>query len=445
MNPAEPQAVRRGFEWLLSFLEPADWTQRRNSIEARLVAVARPHAAPVGSKEFQSVSIVDDRIGWYLYLAEAYLNRPLSYEPIQGARVLPIFGQLGSHVALLERLKGIREKCRELTNPERRNPDPGLFEILTALMYARNGWPQVEFIPRSRKEKRPDIRVSDGKAEWHVECKRLVGCSAYSTRERRKWLTMWQPLVRFLHEERLPIVLEIGFHVELESLADDFVFRELAQKLRLIVPPCTVISNREWTVRAKPVDFAKIRTHLSRVFVKVPSDQLQELIIGRRVRHGGTTTAFLGEEGTMGPPTGTNRVVSAIEFAACAVWDCAARRAIEVKARDIRSRLADAVEQLPREHPSVVHVGLETLDGWMVEKERFARICQTVSRFDAKGKMLYWVYCHLFQPYSPPEKDWEFDETVHFFKHEDYAGPAPLREESMILPYECMRPATSPA
>jgi hypothetical protein len=62
---------------------------------------------------------------------------------------------------LLDRIGGIREKCLEIINPERRNPDPGLFEILTALMYARNGWPTVDFIPRSRKDKSPDLRVSD--------------------------------------------------------------------------------------------------------------------------------------------------------------------------------------------------------------------------------------------------------------------------------------------
>jgi hypothetical protein len=93
---------------------------------------------------------VDDRIGWYLHLAETVLNRPLSYEPIQGARVLPIFEQLGSQVEWLDRIGGIRAKCLEIINPERRNPDPGLFEILTALLSARYGWPTVELIPRSR-------------------------------------------------------------------------------------------------------------------------------------------------------------------------------------------------------------------------------------------------------------------------------------------------------
>jgi hypothetical protein len=91
-------------------------------------------------------------------LAEAFLERPHSYEPIQGARVLPIFEQLGSQVELLDRIGGLREQCLETINPERRNPDPGLFKILTALLSARDAWPTVELIPRSRQSKPPRLK-----------------------------------------------------------------------------------------------------------------------------------------------------------------------------------------------------------------------------------------------------------------------------------------------
>ena len=432
---AEPE-VRAGYEWLSQFVTPEDWSERRRKIQCHLLEVARPHDSPIGSEEFRSVSIADDRFGWYLHLAETYLDHPESYEVIQGARVIPVLAQLGAHLDLLERIGGVHERCAEIAGPERGNPDAGLFEILTALMYARNGWPKVELIPRSRTEKRPDIHVSDGTTEWNIECKRLIGWSGYSTRERKKWLRMWQPLASHLWEEKLALVFEICFHVELESLPDDFVTRELAGKLPLMVPPCTLISNREWTVQVRRVDMDRIRAHLSKSFVKQPSDQLQELVIGRRVRQGGTTCVFYGQGGTLGPPTGTNRVMQSIEFAAGAIWDCDAPRSIEIKARDIRSHLADAVEQLPENVPAAVHVGLETLDGWPVEQERFERIMGTVGIFDARGKKLHWIYCHLFQPYSPPEKAWEFDETVYFFQSGDCTGPPPLKEYSMIVPHE---------
>jgi len=434
------ESVRRGFEWLLSFANSFDWTERRRRIEAQLLATTRPLARLPTSDDFRSVSVVDDRIGWYLYLAETWLDRPDSYEPIQGARVLPIFERLGRHIELLDRIGGVREKCLDLLGPQRGGPDGGLFEILTALMYARDGWRSVELIPPSRTGRSPDIRVQSGAAEWFVECKRLVGRSDYSTSERKRWLRLWDPLAKKLLEQRLPLVFEICFHVELVSLPDDFVVNALADKLPLVVPPCTVFENHEWTVRVRPVDMDGIQERLKNSFVKNPSDQLQELIIGCRVRQGGCTTVFLAKGGTVGPPTGTNRFIESIGFAAGAVWDCDAQRSIEIRARDIRSQLANALEQLPARAPSVVHVGLETLDGWAVEKERFERICRTVLSFDARGRSLHWIYCHLFQPYSPPEADWVLDETVYFFRRGEYEGPAPLKRHSLIVPDENARP-----
>lgn len=109
---------------------------RKSRIEIDLQAPPGPIPRPSAraTEAFRSVSLVPARIGWYLYLAETVLNRPLSYEPIQGPRVLPIFEQLGSRVALLDRIGDLREQCLGIINPERRNPDPGPFEILTALL-----------------------------------------------------------------------------------------------------------------------------------------------------------------------------------------------------------------------------------------------------------------------------------------------------------------------
>ncbi len=432
--------VRRGYEWFLNLMDKKDWNQRKRNIQSYLLQITRLHPSHIGLQDFKSLSISDDRFGWYMYLAETWLFQRESYEPIQGARVVPIFAQIGADLKLMARIGGVREKCLKIINPERRNPDAGLFEILTALMYARNGWQTVEFIPRSLKAKRPDIRVKTGKAEWFVECKRLVGSSEYSTQERRKWLRMWQPFAKSLWEQRLPLVIEICFHVELDTLSDDFVLKGLSDKLKLVVPPCAIIENREWTVQVRPVDMDKIRECLSRSPVKQLSNQLHELIIGRRVRRGGTTCVYYGQGGTLGLPTGTNRVVSSVAFAAGAIWDCDAPRSIEIKARDIRSQLANAVEQLPAGSPSVVHIGLETLDGWLVEQERYARICRTVGNFDARSKQLNWIYCHLFQPYAPPEQDWEFDETVYFFKADKWDCVPPLKQHFMVVPDEHTHP-----
>ena len=103
-------------------------------------------------------------------------------------------------------------------------------------------------------------------------------------------------------------------------------------------------------------------------------------------------------------------------------------------ARDIRAHLADAVRQLPHDLPSVVHVGLETLDGVAVEAERYRRIFNTVSRFDVSGKPLSWVFCHLFQSYAPPDQGWVLDETVYYFATASMLGKTPLEHFAVIVP-----------
>jgi hypothetical protein len=128
-----------------------------------------------------------------------------------------------------------------------------------------------------------------------------------------------------------------------------------------------------------------------------------------------------------------NQYLDTMDFAAGAFWHCDAERAIERKARDIRGHLAEAVEQLPKDTPCVVHVGLETLDGGLVELERYRRIVNSVSLFDARGKDLRWIYCHLYQSYAPPDQGWVIDETVYYFSNDRLQGEEPLSNRATIL------------
>lgn len=145
---------------------------------------------------------------------------------------------------------------------------------------------------------------------------------------------------------------------------------------------------------------------------------------------------MLATTGRMGGGRGVNEYVSDIRWAAGAYWRCDAGRAVEAKARDIRRHLADAVSQLPAAGRGVVHVGHETPDGEAVEAERFGRIIDTVTAFDAAGKDLRWVYVHLYESYSPPDAEWVLDETVYRFGAACAANPEPLALHYTVLPGE---------
>ena len=210
---------------------------------------------------------------------------------------------------------------------------------------------------------------------------------------------------------------------------------ELRGKLPLVATyPSHVVSNDVWDVSVNPVNFERAVAHLSRYYVKCPSDQMADLIGGRRDPNRGFTCVYGGSIATMGTGHVFDRFLDTMNFAACAFWHCDAARSIERKARDIRSRLADAVRQLPHDSPGVVHVGLETLDGVAVEAERYRRIFNTVSRFDVSSKPLGWVFCHLFQSYAPPDQGWVLDETVYYFATASMPEETPLEQFAVIVP-----------
>lgn len=325
---------------------------------------------------------------------------------------------------------------------DRDQPDSGLFEILVALRWLKSGWNEVELIPAASSEKSPDIRAASKRQEWLIECKRLAKSSEYSIKERESWLRMWLHLSRFLIHERIPVILNVEFHEELEALPETFLLDELAEKLKLTVLPCTIYSNQTCTVSVKFVDLKAAQAHLKSHYVRYPSEQLNLLIAGYRDPNRGFTSVVEGKIVSVGEKSGLNRFLDEIRFAAGSFWHCDAERSIERKARDIRKHLAEAVSQLPANKKSVVHIGLETLDGALVEAKRYERICNTVFQFDLKGKDVRWIYCHLFQSYSPPTQGWVLDETVYHFSNENGFADEPLNKRTLVVPDE---DASSPA
>jgi hypothetical protein len=424
----------RCIAWIMSFVDPADWKQRAARIEQTLRTVFAAKQSEIEAGTTHSISFPADTVAWYLYLADKALHDPHNYEPNQGARIVPIFNRLGADLDLLKSIRGVEGRIRRMLTSDRRQPDSILFELLAALLWRRNGYDPVEFIPEVSAARTPDFCATRGSSKWFIECKRLQKSSDYSERERTKWLTLWAHLKAFLIAERQAVVFDIVFHAELENLPDTLLLDELPGKLRLVSPPCRLIDNEIWTVDVKAVDFAAARDHLKQYYVRYPSTQANELIGGRRDPNRGFTALALGTFVQAGEGFGLNTFLDELAYGAGAFWSCDAPRAIERKARDIRGRLAEAVRQLPDNGQCVIHVGMETLEGIAVEMERILRIVGSVASFDSEGKDLKWIYCHQFQSYAPPDEAWVIDETVHDFGRANSERLQPLACQSMIVP-----------
>jgi hypothetical protein len=430
-NYEDPE-VERALQWFLAFIDPGEWKQRVDKIEEQIEVVLRPHGSRAESTTHGALSIHDDQFGWYLYLVDAALHDVMKYEPTQGSRVVPIFKRLGADLDSLKGIIGVESRVSRLFGEGRGQADSALFELLVALLWARNGF-QVELLQEQPPLKQPDIRAVKDGSEWFIECKRLQKSSAYSEAERAKWLAMWVPLRNFLIDQSISAVFDITFHVELGSLPDTFLVEQLAGKLALVQLPCHLIDNEIWSARAQPVDYATANAHLRRYYVRYPGEQLNELIAGRRDAHRGFTGVVDGKYVRFGG-RGSSAFLTKMIFAAGSFWNCDAPAAVARKARDIRGRLADAVRQLPDNAKSAVHVALETLDGPDVEFRRLMRMLKSIVNFDPYGKDLRWVYCHMLQSYAPPDDMWVIDETVHHFDKNEPGNQEPIKSRTVIIP-----------
>lgn len=439
-NMINPE-IQKTLEWFLSFLTHDEWIARKDSIENKIekkLKLSHTNSSQISlSNNYLSLLFQekgDDTIGWYLYLAEVELNNIVKSEPHQRSQVLPIFEKLGENFGLLKQIGGIEEKVKKLLSPKS-DPNAILFEILVALLWKKNGYDNVMFIPETSSTKQPDIKaISKNNEEYYIECKRLTTVSDYSKKECNKWDIMWKCLEKYLTDHKLPLVFEITFHVELNTLEDDFVIKQLKDTIPLLIHSYKfqiIKRNETWEVKYKSVDFHKIEKHLEDYQVKSPSTQLGELIGGRydpkyefsyvyepdyHVRHG---------EGI-----GNNFFVNKIRFACGVYWYCDAQRAIEKKARGILDHLSKAVEQLPENSKSMVHFGIEAINGPFVETLRQDRIFDALKGFNTNGKDLSWVFCHFFSSYSPPDQGWVMDEKVFYYQLNPQAE-LPLSEEKL--------------
>ncbi len=267
--------VLNAWKWFMSFISAAEWRRRKKMIEDKITYEFKrtsPFSESLTEGTLQLVK--DDMIGWYLYLLDMLINEPHKYEYFQGVRVVPIFKRFGTDLELLKTIKGVERRIRTLLRNRISEADAILFEILTALLWARNGY-QVEFIEEEAGKKNPDIRAFRGGGTWNIECKRQSKTSDYAYRETTKRQKMISHISRMLIEEN--IILDIVFHVEIETLPDTFLLDLLKDKLRLAIPG-KIISDSILDIWLDYVDLHSARKHLQKKLVKNGSPLLNHLI-----------------------------------------------------------------------------------------------------------------------------------------------------------------------
>lgn len=428
----EDHQVVNAWNWLMSYLSKEDWQKRKAEIEKKM-AIKFKSNKPFSEPLSEGTLLVEktDVIGWYLYLVETLIHEPHKYEYFQGARVIPIFKRFGADLEMLKGIAGIEKRVKDLLKKRRSEADALIFEILTALLWTKNGY-KVTFLEEAKTGKTPDMIAEKNSEKWHIECKRQSKTADYTYKETLKRQSMISSISESLIRNN--IVLDIIFHVELDSLPDSYLKDLLEKKIEGALPGL-IVSNPEVDIKLSYVDIDAIKKHLDNFHVKCPSPMLNTLIDERSVDNKGFTSGVYANYFRVGDGDVNNIYIIDLSNAYGVFWSCDAKEAVWAKARDIKNQINSAIEQFGSDMQAVLHVGLETFDGPDVEMQRFKKISETIEKIDPASTNLKWIFCHFFQAYSPPDQTWVFDETVDTISPY-YKKAPPIQYRHLIIPEE---------
>jgi hypothetical protein len=369
----------------------------------------------------------DDLSGWYLTLAEAYVGHLPYYDPTFGARVVPIFKAIGRNIDILRSLSGAADRVAELMGSSRRQPDGILYELLVAATYMREGWRSVRLMPPLTTQRSADIEIANGNRRFEIECKRM-GRSPYSDHERTEFWRLWGPLSSWVVSGKRSFLLEITFRKEVKDVASDYLINHCLPFLKSNRSREHYWSDRTAIGEIRWLDIEPLKRVLETDVVLNSSPRLFQLLIGEfhRDKHYSLT-------GRMKPWSQNARYISDMDYCALASWTCVADGALEAKGRHVLRHVAEANSQLSGNVPGIIHVGIESLDGDVVEAYRHPRILEKIMGFDPRGSQLSWIYCNYFVPQSPPDQSWIFDETVTWFGFRDRRYRSPLHRKFLVI------------
>lgn len=413
--------LRKAVDWLKTFVPAGEWEARRKSAFLRL------HFSFYGLRANPRGRFFDDSdtFGWYLFLSEAFLDHVWNYEPVFGSRVIPVMVAIGRELEALKAVPGIDERVRRIVGPERGQPNGGLFELLVAAAYVRDG-ATVSFRPeRPGVGRTHDLDVAIGGQEYAIECKRMQ-TSAYGDRERQRMRDLWGPANERLVVARRSFFGSVDFLVPLFDVPDSYLVERVDEWMSNGMP--SLLWEDEVARGAiGELDLDPLRAVLEHDDVLVNSTRLQEILSGRYIRHANYLQVTRHKRGL------TPGHMSECDLAIMLRWQCLASASVDAKARDVLRLLSSANDQLPSDKPGIVHIGFEAVEGDEVERVRFDKILASTSAFDPRGKPLRFVFCHYLVPEAPPDQAWAFDETVQWRRIGGGRGEAP-RIPFVVLP-----------
>lgn len=408
--------------WVTRTLDPAAWTARLDAVRDTF------YEARSEWQRGNRVPLFDpaDLAAWYIFQGNAYAaDRRDWYEP-EAYRIAPLLRRLGQLLPQFEDIAGAGERAARVLTDGRRQPDDGLYELLVAGTYRRNGWPHVEFVPEAPgRQKTHDINVASGRKRWAVECKR-VGRSEYAADERGHGERLAGPVHELSRVQRVSCILEVDFRIELSEVPTDYLAaRAETARSGGGADRWNDEIARGWV---RPVAWQDLKPILACDDLYFGSSRMIELAAGTYVAE-----ADHSVDGDWIPSRERPFHAHDVSRLSVVSWLSSSREAGRRKAKHFRSLVARASGQLPGDRPGVVHVGYELIGGNGVDARRDLANRLEMLTFDPGSSRLRWVYGNYMVPEHTTHSDeasalTETTATYQAGKPHRTPGPLPFHQ-----------------
>lgn len=388
---------------------------RLNAAQKRYCVVTADFSARV--KDLSWPELGPDIVAAYLAQGLSLLNDRRSYDFTLVSYVAPWLKQLGTNLAALKQVKGASDRAMRLLRQRQVLPDTALFELVMASNYAAEGF-DVAFIEEG-PGKTPDLRLSSSESDsdLFVELKCLQR-GEYEIEERRRHLDIFRQLEPLLHEQGLSVDVNVTYVKELADVPVDYLF----QKVNCALASRILLSGGyPWRdefgsglIRGANVTAVHRDTRESYLYF---GTKMARLLSGRVVSENNYHLAARASANTEDP-----RYVDQMEFGSVVTWQCIAPKAIERKAKYVRSKLAEADRQIADHGQGIIHIAMEAELHSEASDLRRQRNRDTLGTFQMKSQTTN-VYLHYLVPRVCEDHSWLMDETVDLFSHLDHQPP----------------------
>jgi hypothetical protein len=417
--------------WFKSFVNPAAMADRLERARLRLLLARDAWKAGETLEEFDR----SDSAAWWIFQAETYAVDRRYWVPEWTNLVAPIMTRFGQHLDVLQSIEGAEARAGRLMNAEKGQPEGGFFELLVALTYRLEGWPDVRFRPETPGLARTyDIDVSRPHRRWAVECK-TVAISQYELAERRRAEELAKPAHAAALSATRSVVMEVIFSEELTHVPDDYLSRRVEN---FIADPRKVVWRDETSMgRIRNIDWRLCRRVMRKDHVYYGGSRMIELLVGEYRHQFNHSMVGKWRQAPEMP-----LYADAVYQASVISWANENQQSIGRKARHFRSIVGRANGQLPADKPGVVHIGVVSRAGMAVDSRRQFENHLEAMDFDPRPSHLRWVYENILAPELTTNRNesWAINDTTVPHKIGRHKTPEPLPGHVLLTPTNEKRP-----